>query len=244
MEDEVLIAEVISRYLRQDGYQCASFATHYEEALQQINTLQPDLVLLDIRLKGGRTGIEIANWMRAQQLGIPFVFLTSQTDQRYLDLAKQTYPAGYLVKPVQRDTLRATIAMALHASKRPILTKEKSITLANGAEKIKVLLSDITYIESDHVYVNIYTQDGRKILHRSTLAELQRKLPSSQFPQIHRSFIVQLKYVESWNKDSVRIQNQSIPVSRSRRAEVFQLLENLTGQSGGQAGLYREGEEE
>jgi len=244
VEDEVLIAEVISRYLRQEGYQCASFATDYEEALQQITAMQPDLVLLDIRLRGSQTGIDVAMWMRTQQLNIPFVFLTSQTDKRYLDMAKQTYPAGFLVKPIQRETLRTTIEIALHASRRPATAKGRSLTLVNGAETVVVPLNDITCIESDHVYVNIHTRDGRKMLHRSTLAELQKKLPSQQFMQVHRSFIVQLKYVESWGKDNLRVQRQSIPVSRSRRGEVFQLLEHSLGQSGTQLGSLGMVEEE
>jgi len=105
VEDEVIIADTIKRYLTQNGHQVVGNAISYQEAESIYIEKKPDLVLLDIRLSGTKTGIDVAYFIQQQTDPKPFIFLSSQLDSRSLNSAKETFPAGYLSKPIQKNTL-------------------------------------------------------------------------------------------------------------------------------------------
>lgn len=112
VEDEILIAELISEYLIETGHEVLGIALSYEEALQQINLRKPDLILVDIRLYGENSGIDLVNHLNGQQESIPIIYLSSQYDQRTLQLALNTNPYGYLTKPIRKETLWTSIEAA------------------------------------------------------------------------------------------------------------------------------------
>ena len=74
---------------------------------------RPDLVLMDIRIKGQRDGIETAAILR-ERFGVPIVYLTAHADGDAVARAEKTEPYGYLIKPVRADELRSTIEIALY----------------------------------------------------------------------------------------------------------------------------------
>jgi len=86
-----------------------------------------------------------------------------------------------------------------------------------SAKKLLLTVNEITYIQADHIYVRIFTKDGKQILRRSSLGSLLKILPDEHFVQTHRSFIINKNYVNAWDSKSVMIQNEIIPISRSRR---------------------------
>jgi DNA-binding LytR/AlgR family response regulator len=225
VEDEVLIADTLERHLRKKGYTVIGKAISYEEAIDLYQDQQPDLVLLDIRLYGSKSGIAIAQWLRKQPKAAPFIYLTSQLDQRSLDAAKATYPAGYLSKPVQPQSLYTTIEIALHnyqAQEKQTAT----IRLYNGKQYFQVPVNDILYIRAEHIYVKITLEGKEDVVQRATLKEMIDQLPEGQFVQTHRSYAVNIRQVTSWDRENLYFQDIPIPVSRGRRREVFALLEN------------------
>lgn len=113
VEDEPIIAMDIKSYLRKLGYQVIGIAHDSEQALDMIYTRQPDLVLLDIRIDGTRDGIQIAGIIN-EKYDIPFLFLTSHSDEHTLDRATATKPYGYIVKPFDENDLKTSVAVALH----------------------------------------------------------------------------------------------------------------------------------
>ena len=112
VEDEVVVALEIQRALKKMGFVFAGMATHYEEAVTGIETTRPDLILLDIRLKQSKSGIEIAKTIKHYR--IPFIYLTSITDESTMREAICTEPVGYLVKPFRREELRSTLLLGLY----------------------------------------------------------------------------------------------------------------------------------
>jgi DNA-binding NarL/FixJ family response regulator len=116
VEDEPLIAESIAMHLANTGFMVSGIAYDDEEALAELKTNPPDAAILDINLESPRDGIAIAGYIN-QHNQIPFIYLTSYSDKSILDRAKETSPAGYIVKPFNRKTLIATleIAMSNHA---------------------------------------------------------------------------------------------------------------------------------
>ncbi len=113
VEDERLIAKDIQQALMGFGYDAFGIATSAEEAIAKVTERRPDLVLMDIRIKGYRDGIETAAILR-ERFGIPVVYLTAHADETTLQRAKQTEPLGYLMKPVTAAELRSTVEVSLH----------------------------------------------------------------------------------------------------------------------------------
>lgn len=110
-DDDILVKTTEWRVLKM-GYIVAGKAASGEEAIQRITNTRPDVVLMDICLKGPLDGIETATLIR-KNLGIPVIYLTAQLDNESISRAKETGPGGYLVKPFSDKDLFAAIQLAV-----------------------------------------------------------------------------------------------------------------------------------
>lgn len=117
VEDGLIIAEDIRRRCEALGYTVTGMAATGEDAVFIADRTRPDLVLMDIRLRGTMDGIEAARQIRSS-LSIPIVYATSSSDEATLVRAKETDPFGYILKPVEPRELHATIELALHRRSR------------------------------------------------------------------------------------------------------------------------------
>lgn len=126
VEDEGIVATDLKESLVELGYDAFAIAASSEEALAHASRRCPDVVLMDIRIKGERDGIETASLMR-ERFGVPVVYLTAHADGPTVDRAKKTQPMGYLVKPVAEGELRSAIEIALyrHDMERRLLERER-----------------------------------------------------------------------------------------------------------------------
>jgi CheY-like chemotaxis protein len=113
VEDEALVAAAIAACLRNLGHQVAATAVSGEEAVRKAMSLDPDLVLMDIRLKGKMDGIQAASRI-TQALQIPIVYLTAHSDDETLVRARTTEPYGFILKPFDEKVLKAVIEMTLY----------------------------------------------------------------------------------------------------------------------------------
>ena len=112
VEDEGLLAADLESRLKSAGYQVPGTADSGEPALQLIRESLPDLVLMDIRLKGDQDGIRVAEQVR-EELDIPVVYLTAYEDRATLERASRTQAYGYIKKPIVSASLRGSIEMAI-----------------------------------------------------------------------------------------------------------------------------------
>jgi len=113
VEDEVIVALDIRARLESLGHSVLGLATTGEEAIKAVEQTIPDLVLMDVRLKGELDGIETAGILR-KRFGVPAVYLTAYGDDETLHRAKFTEPYGFLIKPFEERELHGTIEMALY----------------------------------------------------------------------------------------------------------------------------------
>ncbi|MEW5949611.1 MAG: response regulator [Thermodesulfobacteriota bacterium] len=124
VEDEGIVAEDIRGSLESLGYTVSAVVSSGQEAIKKAEEYKPDLVLMDIVLKGEIDGIEAANQIHLC-FNIPIVYLTAYADERTLDRAKVTEPLGYIVKPFEDRELRTTIEMALYKHKMENRLRER-----------------------------------------------------------------------------------------------------------------------
>jgi len=112
VEDEDLIAEELRERLLRLGFSVIATVDSAEEGVAIATRERPDLVLMDIRLRGEKDGVEAAREIR-QQVDVPIVYLTAYSDRLTVDRAKQTEHDGFILKPFLRRELQPTIEVAM-----------------------------------------------------------------------------------------------------------------------------------
>ncbi|WP_033403364.1 sigma 54-interacting response regulator [Dyadobacter beijingensis] len=118
VEDEFIMANALRLLLRQAGYRVCGIASSAEEACESLQKDKPDLVLLDIRLKGKLSGIDLARKLKAEH--IAFIYLSANSSQAILEEAKQTEPYGFLVKPFREKDLLVALDIASYRHKNSL----------------------------------------------------------------------------------------------------------------------------
>ena len=126
VEDERVVARDIQRSLTDLGYEVPATAATAQQAIRLASERCPDLVLMDIRIKGPKDGIEAAEIIRLQ-FDVPIVYLTAYADVTTVERAKATEPLGYLMKPVKPNELRSAVELALykHEAERRLRERER-----------------------------------------------------------------------------------------------------------------------
>jgi len=113
VEDEAIVAQDLRQTLAEQGFDAFAVVSSAEEAIATATSRRPDVVLMDIRIKGETDGISAARTLR-ERFGTPIIYLTAHADARTLARAKSTEPSGYLLKPVKSSELKISIELALH----------------------------------------------------------------------------------------------------------------------------------
>ena len=108
VEDESIVAKDIQNSLVKLGYNVVGTANNGAEALQQIQETNPDLVLMDIMIKGPMTGIDVSEKLK-ETMNLPIIYLTAYADEATLSKAKITEPYGYILKPFKEIDLHSSI---------------------------------------------------------------------------------------------------------------------------------------
>src|SRR5688572_5788864 len=244
VEDESIVAKDIQNSLTKLGYNVVGLANNGQDAIEKIEELHPDLVLMDIMIKGNLTGIDVSEKIK-EKMNIPVIFLTAYADEGTLSRAKITEPYGYILKPFKEIDLHSTIEMAVYKhQKDAALLKERDflyslvenkddksgdiLFVKSNSKLVKVHLKDIYFVEALKDYVIINTEHHRYTVH-STMKELDKKLGNVEFARVHRSFIARLDKIQSIDNQNVILENERkiIPVGGSYRDELMHKLNML-----------------
>ncbi|MBK9221806.1 MAG: response regulator transcription factor [Saprospiraceae bacterium] len=226
VEDEILIAETIKLYLAEVNHRTCAICISYDEAIAAFHLHAPDLVLLDIRLFGDKSGIDVANYLQSVEPKSPYIFITSQHDKRILELALKTIPYGYIAKPLQKETLWTSIEAAYQLFQTYYADHEK-LEISDGKENYKINVNEIEFIQADHVYSHISFVKDKKLIIRKGLQNLQDLLSSSLLVRCHRSYIINTKFVKKWNREIVEMSTgKIIPISKSFREIIIHKLQD------------------
>ena len=148
VEDELIIAADIERILKKQDWEVIAVSSCAKEALNQIDRLTPDMVLIDINLSGQKEGIDVGRYLLEKDT-IPFVYITSSVDKITLEEAKQTRPMGYIVKPFRPNDIVTTMEIAFSNHRHRKLDPNRNTD--NPTSEIPYRLRKIT----DYIHNNL-----------------------------------------------------------------------------------------
>jgi len=142
VEDEAIIAVELESQLQSLGYEVTSKVDTGEKAIKKAEEDKPDLILMDIRIKGEMDGIAAAEVIR-NKFGIPVIFSTAYLDEERIERSKMAMPFGCLLKPIQERDLKVTLEMALYVSKVDAARKQMENELLGKKKKIEERVKEL-----------------------------------------------------------------------------------------------------
>lgn len=238
VEDEFSIALDLELYLQELGYEVVGIADHYELALEMIESQSPEIILMDIHLKGAKTGIEVAKIVH-KTYRIPVIFLSALADSITIEDAMETEPFGYLTKPFKEVDLRNTLAIASHQSEILQLKDKENIELVqehidkiacfdtffvkDKSKLTAIKVADILWVEALENYSVIVLKE-QKVIANMLLKDIAEKLPPTHFFRVHRSYIVALNKIRKLEDGYIYITDTPIPLSKGHREELLQKI--------------------
>jgi DNA-binding LytR/AlgR family response regulator len=233
IEDEFVIAEDIRNRLEQAGYEVMGVFDQAEIALSSIIKDVPDLLLVDIQLSGTTDGISLVKQVH-EKMEVPVIYITANSDQATYERAKSTAPQAFLVKPFTPVNLLTSIDLALYnfSERRTVDRIERSVTVIPAEEFVinkclfvrvngrfkKLKCEDILFAEASGSYTNIQTPEQRFTVAQN-LSQFERKADLLNLIRIHRSYVVNLNRVDSFEDSSIYILNHKLPLSETYRSE-------------------------
>ncbi len=237
VEDEMIIAANISMQLNNLGYQVTGIIPRAEEVLPHIKQQVPDILLMDINLKGEMDGIELANLILTE-FKIPIIYLTANADEAHFNRAKSTNPYAFISKPFKKIDLQRAIELTIirvaaeKKAKENEETPEEPFVLSDSIfvrshdKMVKVNINDILYIEAERNYCKIHCKDKEYLL-VATLKDLEVKLTVNNLLRIHRSFIVNLFHIDEIATSHVVIAKKAIPLSAELKKQLLLHIQKI-----------------
>ena len=169
VEDDAIEALDIKKTLESFGYSVPYVASRGEEAVTKALELMPDLILMDIVLKGQQNGIEVASEIK--NLNIPVIYLTAHSEELTVQKAKLTQPYGYLIKPYDLIELKCAIDFALFKSDQETKLRESEENFRaiaeNASEGILIAADDEIYVYANQMAAEITGYTTKELLEKS-----------------------------------------------------------------------------
>ncbi len=232
IDDEPLAVDLIKEFVSKvESLELINTFNNAIDAIAMINTSNVDLIFLDIEMPHF-TGIDFLNAIDKK----PLVIFTTA----YSNYAVEGFELGavdYLVKPIPFNRFLKSVmrAQQLFLSNKTNPTTATTPTVASESEpdfmfvrseyeNVKINFSDILFIEGLKDYVKIFTTDSKFILTLTSLIKMENALSSKGFARIHRSYIINIKYVKSIQKNKVLIADKRIPISESYKNAFFEKI--------------------
>ncbi|MGI9329152.1 MAG: LytR/AlgR family response regulator transcription factor [Gammaproteobacteria bacterium] len=211
-----------------DGYQVVGEAGHGREVLQACTELQPDVVLMDIRMPD-MDGIEAARHLSKMDQG-PAVIFTTAFDSYAIE-AFDAQAIGYLLKPVRRERLQRALRQAARLSAQVIegmatpRAARRNLCVRKPAGLQLIDVDSVSHFQADQKYVTVFHDGGEDLLDEP-LKDLAEEF-SDRFIRIHRSVLVSARHLDRLEKTAagpqqvwLRGRDEPLPVSRRHITDV------------------------
>jgi DNA-binding LytR/AlgR family response regulator len=241
VEDNKDFEFLLQAMLQQIGFRNILNAANFDEAMYVISKHAIDVFIIDIHLENSKNGVMIAEEIRRNQMNTPIIFITSNYTEENYAYARATRPSSFLSKELSRLKLHQAIDLALlaHAEEEvdemesfksvlPPLVSPFNFYFRIGDTYKAIPVADVAYFFADK------KMSYAKIGHRSyptsvQLKTLEDELPKEQFIRIHKSYIVNTKFIESFNpgESTISINGETLPVGYVYRKDFLAALRLL-----------------
>lgn len=222
IDDDALAISILKSYMEKiPGIQLAFTLNSAVDAEASLLKHKPDLLFLDVEMP--------------QLSGIEWLYTLNERPAVVISSAKKDYAAeafdleilDYLVKPVTFQRFTKCIHK-FEQAKHPVSLKESQtdpwIFVNENKKMVKIEVSDIMYIESLKDYIKIHTRT-RSVITKDQITAIAERLPASKFLRIHRSYLVAIQHIDSYNASAVEINHQEIPIGRNYKNECLEALQ-------------------
>lgn len=219
VEDEPLAAKILADYISQVPF--LQLQTTCKDAILATEYLRDnttDLIFLDIHLP------KLKGMAFLKTLALPPAVIITTAYQQYAVEGFNLNVTDYLLKPFEFERFLIAVNKVKTAQGEEYKPAESGETkdfifLNADRKKVKILFSEIVYIESQREYIKIVTTK-KEYLSKMSTHEMEELLPSSGFKRVHRSFIVSVSKIESYSADMVEVNGVSIPIGRGYRDNI------------------------
>lgn len=222
VDDEAIHTEILKKKLQNLGYINVSVVNSFLKAVDYLNEVNPDLIILDYYLDKNHTGVDLVKESLLNK-EIPIIFISSFYGN---DLFKEVIgcaPIDFVPKNVSEFDLDKTIRLSLIKRKEANINKKlKDFIFVKYKREIrKLAVIDIEYMVVDGKYLVLHA-DQKKYLIRSTLNDFLKKLPEN-FIKVHQAYIINLRFLESIQLDEgiLKIGTIDIPFSRNYKKDLL-----------------------
>jgi DNA-binding LytR/AlgR family response regulator len=229
VDDEPLAIKLISSHIQQiEAMEIVASCKNALQALETLRNEQIDLMFLDIHMPRV-SGLDFLRTLTHP----PKVILTTA----YREYALEGFEldvVDYLLKPISFERFLKSVNKYFERMETqvPVISpampfpEENFILVKDNKTIFKILLKDISYIEAFGEYMKIHTPE-KVYLSRETMHEMEEKLPNTHFLRVHKSFIVPIRKITAFSSCSVHIQSHEIPIGRSYKDAVRDVLQGL-----------------
>lgn len=237
VEDEKIIAANISLQLTEMGQEVMGIISSGKDAFYHIQNNLPDIVLIDIQLKGRLDGIDTAKKMQEYKKDLAVIYLTANADDANFNRARQTHPYAFISKPYKKLDLQRSIELTISQLKNnslslPVDLKNTTSTyvlkdylfIRHHESMIKVDMKNILFVEADRNYCRIFSSQKEYLLVTS-LKDIEKSLPQKHFFRLHRSYIINLTKIDEIAGTHVVICKKAIPMAKGMRRELLKRLQ-------------------
>ena len=231
IDDEPLAIDVIKNYCDSiDDIEVVKCFTNPVEAMGFVSSNAVDLIFLDIEMPL-LTGIEFIDTLKTKPL---FVFTTA-----YPQFAVEGFELeanDYLIKPISYKRFLKTVHKLIHSfgqnanvlprmfaadSFENSANADRFLFVKSDYESLKIFIDDIVYIEGLKDYLKINLSNGKSVLTLSNFKNLLERLPQNNFLRVHNSYVVNLGYINSVQRNRILIGQQRLPISETYKKQFF-----------------------
>jgi DNA-binding LytR/AlgR family response regulator len=229
IDDEPLARDLIRNHLEKlDNFEIVAECGDAMKALQELRDKKIDLMFMDIQMPQ-ITGIEFLKILKNP----PKVIITTAFREYALD-GFDLDVVDYLLKPITFERFLKSVNKYYQVTQEEVQnvtpvtevnpSDDAFIYVKENKRVIKVLLSDILYIEGLSEYIQIYT-DKKKIVTKASMTNFEEKLPGDAFLRIHKSFIVSISRIEAFTAHTIEVPGKELPIGRSYKNSVLAALQ-------------------
>jgi DNA-binding LytR/AlgR family response regulator len=235
VEDDIFIAANISLELFSLGYEVTGIETRGEDAINHALENLPQLILMDIHLKGKVDGIDAAKQIQ-RSAHIPIIYLIDKSDEASMESTRISRPFAFILKPINNISLARTIAIVIekfaaenkenHEANFLVDSMDDRIFIRNNGKLIKLMLDEILYIEAERNYCNIITAN-KNYLVISPLNTICQKIECKSFLRVHRSYVVNIKKLDAVADSYLEILRKVIPISKLYKEDLMRSIRKV-----------------